>query len=300
MFKCIYFLSIRIMDVVDHLFKSIYFDANIYLHSEFCSPWNMEADNPRLSSFHVIAYGNCSLSIEGKNELYLNAGDLIFFPRNIRHHMFNDNEEAMISTTLICGKLDFGEINNPVLDALPEIIHIKANEMDKYPWLKSLFQQIINEAEFGTEGSQIILDKLAEILFIYIVRYYIKSDQNDSANKQGLLLGLADKQICKVLMAMHEDLSLAWTVESLAEQSAMSRSSFSNKFSLLIGNTPLQYLTHLRMQCAHQKLLNSNESIISIALTHGYQSEAAFSKVFKKHYGLSPGKARKKKSIISD
>ncbi|MBL4774049.1 MAG: AraC family transcriptional regulator [Alcanivoracaceae bacterium] len=287
-------MSIRIMDVIDHLFKSIYFDANIYLHSEFCSPWNMEADNPRLSSFHVVAYGNCTLSIVGRANIYLNAGDLIFFPKNIRHHMFNDNDAAMISTTLICGKLDFGKINNPILDALPEIIHIKANEMDQYPWLKSLFQQIINEAEFGTEGSQIILDKLAEILFIYIVRFYIKCDQNDKTNKQGLLAGLADKQICKVLIAMHEDFSKAWTVESLAGQAAMSRSSFSNKFNVLIGNTPLQYLTHLRMQCAYQKLLRSNESIISLALTHGYQSEAAFSKVFKAHYGFSPGKVRKK------
>ena len=78
-----------------------------------------------------------------------------------------------------------------------------------------------------------------------------------------------------------KDLSQAWTVESLAEQAAMSRSSFSNKFNQLIGNAPLQYLTHLRMQCAYQKLLRSNESIIGIALSHGYQSEAAFSKVLK-------------------
>lgn len=293
MIECLNLLSIRIMDVIDHLFKSIYFDANIYLHSEFCSPWNMEADNPKLSSFHVVAYGNCVLAIEDKAMLHLNAGDLIFFPRNIKHHMFNSDEEAKISTTLICGKLNFGEINNPVLDALPEIVHIKAHEMDKFPWLKSLFQQIINEAEFGAEGSQIILDKLAEILFIYIVRYYLKCDSNESANKRGLLAGLADKQLCRALTAMHKDLSKTWTVESLAERSAMSRSSFSNKFNLLIGSTPLQYLTRLRMQCAHQKLLRSKESIISIALTHGYQSEAAFSKVFKKYYGISPGKTRK-------
>jgi len=292
MIKCIFLLSIRIMTAIDQLFKSIFFDANIYLHSEFCSPWNIDSDNPKQSSFHVVAYGNCALSINDTDIHQLNAGDLIFFPRNIKHHMFNNGEK--ITTTLICGKLDFGGISNPILDALPEVMHIKASQMDKYPWFKSLFQQIINEAESGSEGSQIILDKLAEILFIYVVRYYIKCDQNNHINKQGLLTGMADTQLSRALIAMHSDLSEPWTVQSLADESAMSRSAFSNKFNLMVGKTPLQYLTIVRLQCAYQKLQASNDSIISIALSHGYRSEAAFSKVFKKFYGVSPGKIKNK------
>ena len=295
MIKCIVFMSIRIMSNIDQLFKSIFFDANIYLHSEFCSPWNIAADNPHFSSFHVVAYGNCTLSLNDTDTYQLNAGDLIFFPRNIKHEMFNQGD--MITTTLICGKLNFGGVSNPILDALPEVMHIKASQMDKFPWFKSLFQQIINEAESGSEGSQIILDKLAEILFIYVVRYYIKCDQNKHVNKKGLLAGMADSQLSKALVAMHGDLSKLWTVQSLADESAMSRSAFSNKFNLMVGNTPLQYLTLIRLQCAYHTLQSTQDSIITIALSHGYQSEAAFSKVFKKHYGISPGKVSKKKKI---
>ncbi|MFK8013331.1 MAG: helix-turn-helix domain-containing protein [Marinicellaceae bacterium] len=106
---------------------------------------------------------------------------------------------------------------------------------------------------------------------------------------------IADSQLSKALVAIHADLAKPWTVQSLADKSAMSRSAFSNKFSALIGNTPIQYLTQIRLQCAYNHLQSTNDSIITVALNHGYQSEAAFSKVFKKHYGTSPGKISKKR-----
>ncbi len=280
------------MNVIDEIFKSIVFDANIYLHSSFCSPWGVESSNPGLSSFHVIAYGNCQLEIAGKTPIFLSAGDLVFFSRNTPHKLINPDELNNISTTLICGHLAFNNNKNPVLMALPRILHIKASEMDRTSWFKSLFQQIIAEAENKSDGRQLVLDKLAAILFIYIVRYYISSKQHLYSQKSGILKGLSDPNISKALVAFHQNLDQPWNLELLAEKALVSRSKFAASFNELMGVTPLKYMTYWRMQQAKQLLRSTNNSIYNIALTCGYQSEAAFIKVFKKHFDKTPGQSR--------
>ena len=279
------------MNVIDEIFKSIAFDANIYLHSEFCSPWGVPSSNPGLSSFHVIAYGNCQLVIEGKDPIHLSAGDLIFFARNTPHQLINPDQHNNISTTLICGHLAFSNQKNPILMALPRLLHIKANEMDQ--GLKTLFQQIVAEAESRKDGRQLVLDKLAEILFVYIVRFYVCSDKLKYSQKTGLLKGLTNPHISKALIAFHQNMDHPWSLETLAQQALISRSKFAAAFNELLGVTPLKYMTYWRMQQARQLLKTTKQSIYSIALACGYQSEAAFIKVFKKQFNVTPGQLRK-------
>ncbi|WP_223788586.1 AraC family transcriptional regulator [Marinicella meishanensis] len=281
------------MNVIDEIFKSISFDACIYLHSAFCSPWGVTSSNPGKSSFHVIAYGNCQLEMAGQDPLFLSAGDLIFFSRDTPHKILNPDERNNLSTTLICGQLSFQQDNNPILQALPRVLHITANEMDQAMWFKSLFQQIVAEAESDNAGRQLVLDKLAEILFIYVVRYYAQSTQLRDSEQAGLFMGLADPNIAKALIAFHRHMDQPWNLQSLAAQAAMSRSKLASRFSELLGVTPLKYMTHWRMQLAAQLLKNSHQSIYQIALSCGYQSEAAFIKVFKKQFGMTPGQSRK-------
>ncbi len=279
------------MNVIDEIFKSIAFDANIYLHSEFCSPWGVPSSNPGLSSFHVIAYGNCQLEIEGKETIHLSAGDLIFFSRNTPHKLINPDQHNNISTTLICGHLSFSNNKNPILMALPRMLHIKANEMDQ--GFKTLFQQIVSEAESSRDGRQLVLDKLAEILFICVVRFYICSDRLKYSQKTGLLKGLTDPNISQALIAFHQNMDQAWNLETLAQQASISRSKFASRFNELLGVTPLKYMTYWRMQQAKLLLKSTNQSIFNIALACGYQSEAAFIKVFKKQFNVTPGQSRK-------
>lgn len=281
------------MNVIDEIFKLISFDANIYLHSEFCSPWGVESSNPGLSSFHVIAYGNCQLEIDGQEKIHLSAGDLIFFAKNTPHKLINPDKTNNISTTLICGHLSFDNNKNPILMALPRLLHIKANEMDRANWFKALFQQIITEAENTTDGRQLVLDKLAEILFIYIVRFYLNSDILKRSVKTGILKGLTDPNISKALIAFHKNIDQAWNLDNLAAQALVSRSKFAANFNDLLGVTPLKYMTYWRMQHAKQLLKTTSDSIYSIALACGYRSEAAFIKVFKKHFKQTPGQVRK-------
>ncbi len=281
------------MDIVSKILASLHFDASIYLHSQFCSPWQMQSDKPGLGTFHVIAFGHCLIKLPDGRSIQLNAGDLIFFPHNIQHQIENSDEQHAVSTTLICGSFDFGNKNNPLLSSLPDYIHIKATDISQLPWFESLFRQIVNEAEAGTDGRHLILDKLAEILFVYILRYYVLHNQNS----EGVLAGLSDRQLSKALEAFHNNMSEHWTVEKLAGYALMSRSAFSDHFSDVVKVTPMQYVTYWRMQCAFNMLKSTNDSILAIALNHGYQSEAAFSKVFKKQFGMPPGKARKLKQL---
>jgi len=281
------------MNVIDEIFKSISFDANIYLHSAFCSPWGVTASNPGKSSFHVIAYGNCQLEMAGHERVFLSAGDLIFFSRDTPHKIINPDQHNKISTTLICGQLSFQPDNNPILQALPRMLHITANEMDQALWFKSLFQQIVAEAESDNAGRQMVLDKLAEILVIYVVRYYAQSKQLQESDRAGLFMGLADANIAQALIAFHRHMDRPWSLESLAQEAAMSRSKMASRFNELMGLTPLQYMTYCRLQLAAQLLKNSHQSIYQIAVACGYQSEAAFIKVFKKQFGMTPGQSRK-------
>ncbi len=285
------------MDIIHSIFKSIHFDANIYLHSEFCSPWGVESNNPGLSSFHVIAYGNCELHIENQPVLFLNAGDLIFFSQNTPHRLINQNKDHEISTTLICGKLFFSNKKNPILIGLPRYLHIKANEMDKYPWLKSLFLQITSEAENNGDGRQFVLDKLAEIFFIYIIRYYLTSESHKTSKKQGVLKALSHPAIARSLLAFHDNMEHPWTLDTLANEALISRSKFANLFNEMMGTTALKYMTNCRMDLAKHLLESTYDSIYEVALSCGYQSEASFIKVFKKHFNLTPGKTRKQKNF---
>jgi len=284
------------MDVVQEIFKAIHFDANIYLHSEFCAPWGVSPEPTNNSSFHVIAYGNCQLQMDHLQPIHLNAGDLIFFPRNCPHQLISPESNNESSTTLICGQLTFSHINNPILDALPDVLHIKANEMEHCRGFKGLFQQIVTEAENQDDGRQLVLDKLAEVMFIYIIRYHITSAQDSHVYKTGLLYGLSHPQLAHALVAFHAAPDYAWSLAELANKAAMSRSKFAALFSKMVGMTALQYMTHWRMEHARHLLISENTSVWQVALSSGYQSEAAFIKVFKKQYGMTPGQFRKQAS----
>ncbi len=180
--------------------------------------------------------------------------------------------------------------------ALPRMLHIKANEMDQ--GLKTLFQQIVAEAESSQDGRQLVLDKLAEILFIYIVRFYVCSDKLKYSQKTGLLKGLTNPHISKALIAFHQNMDQPWSLETLAQQALISRSKFAAAFNELLGVTPLKYMTYWRMQQARQLLKTTKQSIYTIALACGYQSEAAFIKVFKKQFNATPGQMRKSWQMI--
>jgi transcriptional regulator GlxA family with amidase domain len=148
----------------------------------------------------------------------------------------------------------------------------------------------IHETRTAKPGAEAVVNRLAEVLFVQMVRAYIAQAEAP----QGMLAAIADRQIGAALRHMHQALREPWTLARLAQQVGMSRSAFAARFSQLVGQTPLQYLTFWRMQKARELLSDTRLATAAIAERVGYQSEASFSKVFKKVIGTGPGTYRRR------
>jgi len=137
-------------------------------------------------------------------------------------------------------------------------------------------------------GSELVVNRLADVLFIHMLRARIAS-RTESCNK-GWLHAVFDPQIGLALKSMHDNVAAPWTVETLAASCGMSRSAFAQKFKDLVGETPLEYLTNWRMQKATAFLRDGNKKLFGVAKSVGYDSDAAFSKAFKRVFGVAPKK----------
>ena len=182
------------------------------------------------------------------------------------------------------------DAKNLLIEALPSHIHIKNYGEAAGAWMENTLKVIGNEAGREKMGGDLIALKLSEIIFAQVLRAYLESLDADVP----VLSGFADSNLARALSAMHREPGKSWTLEKLAEVAGMSRTAFTSRFSRYMTMTPLAYLTYWRMQIARQQLATTDYPIIRIAEAAGYQSEAAFSRVFKKHNSLAPAIYRRK------
>jgi AraC-like DNA-binding protein len=235
----------------------------------------------------------------------LRGGDLLVFPRDALHVISASAESPRLiphsgvvrdegegpSTTLVCGYFEFDSpLMNPVLTALPEVIHIQS-DLAHNTWLDPLLRLIADETGRDDLGADVAVDRLSDVLFIQVVRHCMR----DSSGRMGLLAALADRKIARALSALHDAPESSWKVETLAAQAGMSRAAFARRFQQLMAMTPMAYVTHWRMQRAHEWLRSGELSMAAIAERSGYQSEAAFRKAYKQHSGVAPGAVRRGK-----
>lgn len=172
---------------------------------------------------------------------------------------------------------------------MPDLIHIKNEDAARTYMLDAVLRFITTETESTQPGSDVIVDKLSEILFIHVIRAYMQQ----TGVKTGLLAALSDTKPGYVIKAVHENPAFNWRVSKLAEKEGMSRSAFANHFQSIACITPIQYVTNWRMQTAFEKLRSGKDSVGLIAEQSGYQTEATFSKAFKKQMGIGPGAVRR-------
>jgi AraC family transcriptional regulator, activator of mtrCDE len=286
------------MDTLSDILRLLNLRASVYFHSTFCGNWSLNSSDKHLSTFHLIARGSCQLYIPSLNkQLTLQGGDLIVLPRNTAHsikeeHTSNvknvDNER---STSLICGYFDFQQQpRNPILEAMPDYVHIKSEDLVEASILDDILRFMSYETDVTLPGADVVIDKLSEILFIYVVRAYIQ--QNKS--KAGYLALLMDEKLHSIIKAIHDNPGEPWSVAGLAEKAGMSRSSFARFFHEKSAMTPMQYVTSYRMHYACKDLEESQQSVAQIAGKTGYTTEASFRKAFKNYFGIGPGAVRKK------
>lgn len=288
-----------------------------YCHSELTAPWGAHLPAmPECLMFHLVTRGRCWLSADAgpATGRWLQAGDFALVPHGQGHDLrsepqapapslFDLPREAVSdsyellrcggggeATQVICGavRLDHPAARQLVA-LLPPVICIESAGLQHGDWLPSMLRLMADEARQMRAGGEAVITRLADILVIQAIRHWV---QHDETAQTGWLGALKDKRIGRAISSMHRDPAHAWTVALLAQTSAMSRSAFAQRFTELVGLPALAYLTRWRMTLA-QLGLSQGEAIADVAARVGYQSEAAFSRAFKRAGGIAPGAVRR-------
>lgn len=301
------------MDLLSNMLATLRVDASVFLHASFCQQWVIDINSFDVATFHLIAGGDCWLhlpsGVDGASTpIPLHERDLLVLPNNAYHLITyspepprddvprNSPAEVVTgrSATLICGTVEFSQNYwNPLVEALPEYV-ILPTAASEHTTLGSTIDALINECERGEAGSEAIINRLSDILFIEVLRSYITMQRGDS-----YLLAITDPKLNRALAAFHEEPGKAWSVQDLAEAAYMSRSAFADRFQKVVGTSPMSYVARWRMHLAHHKLLESDESVGDIAESCGYLSEEAFAKAFRKEFGTSPKSVRRRDTATS-
>ncbi|MEM9056798.1 MAG: AraC family transcriptional regulator, partial [Pseudomonadota bacterium] len=273
----------------------------------YCGGFNVDTSGSGAASFHIITSGRCVLASpdDGEPPVDLEAGDLVVFPRDQQHRLCDQvdtgvpvNSAASVPFTdgvrddgagLVCGFIEFDHpASNPLLASLPDSIVVKSSQA---PWdrhLGPLLRVLIAESHSVAPGVQVTLNRLSDVIFVLLIRERLAQTKDED----GLAAALTDERIGRALQALHGALDAPWTVDLLASEAAMSRSAFAARFSTLLGESPMQYLTNARMAAAYRWLKDDGVPVAVAAEKSGYATEAAFSKAFKRSLGVSPGAVR--------
>src|ERR1043166_2987990 len=233
---------------------------------------------PDVGHLHFLKGGKLTLVQTGQSDLRVDEPTLLFFPRG-QVHSFVVNPER--GADLVCATVELGGAeSNPIGQGLPELVVLP---LASHPALAPICDLLLGEAFSERGGRQEALDRLFDYLLILIVRHVVESGRVPT----GVLAGLADPRLAKALTAIHEAPKKSWTLDDLAGIAGMSRTRFAEHFRTRIGQTPIDYLTVWRMAVACQ-LLAKGKPVKSVALQVGYQSAAAFSRVFSRVTGQAP------------
>lgn len=294
------------MDALTAVLSLLRLRARVFLHARFCGVWAVDTSGQQKAAFHVVAHGGCWLHLgTGEGPLPLQAGDLLVLPRDAPHRISSlatppgpdvplnqpaAADDPAPSTGLICGYFEFGSRAwNPIIEALPEVIVVRGAAGAERGSVDVLLGLMVDEAAQARPGSDVMLDRLGDALFIQVVRTVMRRASPDG----GYLAALADRRLGAAFRGMHAEPARAWTLDTLARTAGMSRAAFARRFRDQVGMTPLAYLTRWRMQLARACLDDPALAMIDVAEHAGYASEAAFSRAFKREFGLAPGACRR-------
>ena len=284
------------MEVLSDILRSMRVTGSVFFCDSLDSPWSMEFADTDRASFHLVRRGECWIT-SGDTHERLGPGDFVFIEPGRDHVLANElSGEPGIgqptTTLLLCGYGKFeGPKGHALLKTLPSLTIIHEEDLLQHRWLKSTLDQLSTEYLTRQPGSEVVVDKLTEVLIVELIRInFGRSEQS------GFTRALFDEQISRALELMHTAPQKSWTLESLASRVAMSRAAFAKRFKERVGQTMFEYLTALRMQRARNLLRESSLSLYEVASRVGYQSDLAFTKAFKKSIGVTPTSYRKSRS----
>jgi len=312
-------------DSRDPLGEALHFlrmSGTFYCRSSFTTPWGLEL--PPMADclwFHVITAGQCRLEVEGAAPRIMRLGDLALVPHGAGHSLRDEADSATTiihdlhrdyisdryetlqhggggaATNMICGAVQFDHpAAHSLIRMLPKIVHIEASMSPEMDWIQSTLRLIAAEAQQMRPGGETIITRLSDILVIQAIRAWI--DRDDAA-QTGWLGALQDKQIGRAISLIHRDPEREWTLALLASEVAMSRSAFAARFTELVDEPAMHYAARWRMHVGMSWLKEEGVAVNEVAGRLGYQSEAAFSRAFKRIIGIAPGAVRRGADIAN-
>jgi AraC-like DNA-binding protein len=318
------------MDPLSEVLRSVRLTGGVFLDAHFTAPWcvlsRLDAelckpflDTPgQIIAYHFVLEGRLLLAVEGEPSIEVQAGEIVLLPRNDAHLLAShpglpavsghaliqraaDGGLARIAhggggtaTHLVCGFLGSEENYNPLIDTLPRLLKLDVRQGASREWVEASVRFAASEFTQGRFGSTSVMSRLSELLFVEAVRDYSSTLGEQQA---GWLRGVEDPQVGRALALIHHRIADPWSAEALAGEVAMSRSAFVDRFKTLVGMPPIRYLTVCRLQAARLQLRETRKTVAQLAHSVGYESEEAFSRAFKREYGVAPARWRDRKAV---
>ena len=313
------------MDVLSDALRAVRLEGALFLNGELHAPWAVSVPKgadiarmvkpgaQRMAICHLLLEGNCWVQVAGQAPLNLAAGDVVMLPHGDTHVLGSALQHASIDighvvsprmpelapvryggdgerTVVVCGWFAYeGDLPNPIIPHLPRLFSTRLRTRPAGSWIEQSVSFVLAEAARRSPGSDMVASKVAEVLFAEALRGYLESMPQGHS---GWLSGLRDPQVGRCLALMHGAPARAWTVEMLAREVHASRSVLAERFTVMVGMPPMQYLTRWRMVVAAGMLRSQQGTLARVARDVGYESEAAFNRAFKREYGVPPGSGR--------
>jgi AraC-like DNA-binding protein len=312
-------------DLLAEMLRALRLTGSVFLDACFTSPFGIispkqyDEHTPmahlrHISIFHLIAAGTCTVEIATGAQRKLSAGDIVLLPFADAHKFWNGEFAEMAKadevvspssingmgrvnhggggeqTRMVCGFIESSEfLFAPVFRTLPPMLVDQTGDDKVSALITSTVREILLLADAAAPGSELMLGRLMELLFVEVLRRYAT---RLPPGAKGWFAALKDPIVRQALQFVHVDPARRWTVEHLAREVGTSRTVLAERFNAILGQAPIEYVTSWRMQLAAERMRNSNDSLAAIAANVGYESEAAFNRAFKRVTGVTPGRWR--------
>jgi AraC-like DNA-binding protein len=314
------------VDALTDVLRGMRLSGGVFLDAAFTEPWCIiskvgpedchpfMAEPAHLIAYHYVVEGRLLVSIAGQMPVLAAAGQLLVLPRNDQHLMGSAldippaNADELIEpagddglarirfggggtrTCILCGFLGMDDWSDPLIASLPAIMKLDLKHQLTGHWIEGSMRYAARELTAGGPGASANLARLAELLFTEAIREYLKVLP---PVQSGWLAGLRDPFVGQALGLIHGGTAHTWTLDELARQVGLSRSTLTERFTRYVGMAPMRYLNRRKLLLAAERLRESLPSVAQIGYEVGYESEAAFSRAFKREFGTAPGAFRK-------
>lgn len=318
------------MDALSEAFRALRVTSALFFNGEFTAPWRfataaqdtliplLSPESEHLVLFHLVTEGQATARLPAQDDVPLAAGDIVVFPHGDAHELWNGQATELFPGSRLLPRLSKGELacekwggDGPLtriccgylgcerdaerlfLNGLPSVFKINVRDSQAGSWIESAIRHSASEHESQRPGRFAVLSKLAESLLMETLSRYMEALPLE---RTGWLAGARDPKVGQALALLHRDPARAWTLGELAEASGTSRTVLAERFSQLIGESPLAYLARWRLQLGARKLLTTNRKVLQVAVDVGYESEAAFTRAFTRTFGIPPARYRRERS----